>query len=553
MSAFRRAHFLVLLLLFACSKKNALQPVAEEPFALLGHSVDGVVSSLVYREVSTTPTLRLVFSQPVDTVQIGQRIRLRNLANVYVPCRFALEGNDSVVMVTPLAPLNHLDKYYLTASTELSAQNRRKLAALGELIFYTKVDPTPKFPLISDDSLLTLVQRQTFRYFWDFGHPVSGLARERDSSGDMCTIGGSGFGIMAIVVAAERQFVGRSEAVARLRKITGFLKNTAQSFHGVFPHWLHGGTGVAMSFSALDDGADLVETSYLMQGLLCARQYFDGPDAEESALRAEINALYYAAEWDWFTRGGQNVLFWHWSQNHGWAMNFPVLGWNEALITYIMAACSPTHPIAKPVYEQGWARSGAMRNGKTFYGHVLPLGPDLGGPLFFEQYTFLGVSPVGLSDQYADYALQTRNHSLINYAYCKDNPKQFAGYSADCWGLTASDTYDGYTAHEPNNDRGVISPTAALSSMPFTPEESMRALRYFYYTLGDKIWREYGFVDAFSIHHAWYASSFLAIDQGPIIGMIENHRTGLLWDLFTSCPEVKVGMTNLGFSAPYLP
>jgi len=218
----------------------------------------------------------------------------------------------------------------------------------------------------------------------------------------------------------------------------------------------------------------------------------------------------------------------------------------------VLAAASPTFPVPREVYDQGWAGNGAMRNGNTFYGVNLPLGPSLGGPLFFSHYSFLGIDPRGLSDAYADYQVQTRAHSLINYQYCKANPKGFYGYSADCWGLTASDDVNGYLAHEPGNDTGVISPTAALSSLPYTPEESMAALRFFYYQLGDKIWKEYGFVDAFSLHHNWYASSFLAIDQGPIVVMIENHRSQLLWNLFMSSPEVKTGLKSLGFQSPQL-
>jgi hypothetical protein len=185
-------------------------------------------------------------------------------------------------------------------------------------------------------------------------------------------------------------------------------------------------------------------------------------------------------------------------------------------------------------------------------GIPLPLGPAYGGPLFFSQYSFLGIDPNGLKDSYADYTIQTTNHSQINYQYCIANPNHFFGYSDAVWGLTASDIPGGYTAGSPTNDIGVIAPTAAISSMPFVPGPAMKALKFYYYTLGDKLWKEYGFVDAFSLQELWYADSFLAIDQGPIIIMVENYRSGLLWNLFTSCPEVKTGMKSLGFTAPYL-
>jgi hypothetical protein len=409
------------------------------------------------------------------------------------------------------------------------------------------IDSTDKFPVIPDEELLTLVQKQTFRYFWDFGHPVSGMARERNTSGDVVTSGGSGFGIMTIPVAIERKFITRTQGLERMQKIVAFLNEKAQTFHGAFPHWLNGATGAVVPFSTKDNGADLVETSLLVQGLLTARQYFNGNDNEETALRNDINKIWHAVEWDWFTKNNEEVLYWHWSPSYGWDMNLPIRGWNECLITYALAASSPTHPIGKSVYEKGWTRNGSFVNSREYYGIKLPLGADYGGPLFLSHYSFLGINPIELTDSFTNYFTQNRNHSLINYNYCKTNPAKHAGYSDSCWGLTASDIPDGYNANSPTSDKGVISPTAALSSLPYTPEESMRALRFFYYKLGDKLWGEYGFRDAFSIDERWFADSYLAIDQGPIIIMIENHRSALPWNLFMSCPEVKTGLKKIGF------
>jgi hypothetical protein len=357
---------------------------------------------------------------------------------------------------------------------------------------------------------------------------------------------------MAIPVGINRNFITRAQGLTRMQTIVNFLKNTAQKFHGAFPHWLNGSTGVVIPFSTKDNGADLVETSYLVQGLLCARQYFTDAGVAETALRNDINAICNGVEWNWFRNGGQNVLYWHWSPSYNWEMNLPIRGWNECLVTYVLAASSPTFGIPAAVYNNGWKASAGFLNGNTYFGYQLPLGPSQGGPLFFSHYSFLGINPNGLTDASANYATQTKNHTLINYNYCKANPRSFFGYSDSVWGLTASDIEGGYTASSPTNDVSVIAPTAALSSFPYTPNESMAALKFFYYVLGDKIWKEYGFVDAFSLHNTWFANSFLAIDQGPIIVMIENHRSGLLWNLFTSCPEVKTGMLSLGFTAPYL-
>jgi len=405
---------------------------------------------------------------------------------------------------------------------------------------------------LSDEQLLDLVQKQTFRYFWDFGHPVSGMARERsnrsfDYGDEVVTTGGTGFGVMATIVASERKFITREQAAARTKKIVDFLWK-ADMFHGAFPHWLNGETGKVIRFSPKDDGADLVETSFLFQGLLTARQYYTADNAVENDIRNKILWMWEGIEWNWFTQQ-QNVLYWHWSPNNDWSMNHQLKGWNECFITYVMAASSPKFPITKRVYDDGWANSNTFFNGRKFMGITLPLGFDYGGPLFFSHYSFLGLDPRGLKDRYADYFEQNKNHTLINHAYCVENPKHYKGYGENSWGLTASDSWQGYAAHSPAEDLGVISPTAALSAFPYTPEYSMKALKHFYFDLGDKIWSEYGFVDAFSEEHNWYAKSHLAIDQGPIICMIENYRSGLLWKLFMSSPDIKKGLNQLGIES----
>lgn len=409
---------------------------------------------------------------------------------------------------------------------------------------------------LSDDELLELVQKQTFRYFWDFAHPTSGMARERsnvafDYGNEVVTTGGTGFGLMAIIVAAERKWITREQAAERVLKIVNFLWK-ADMFHGVFPHWLDGETGEVIRFSPKDDGGDLVETSFLFQGLICARQYFTADNPTETQLRNKILWMWEGVEWNWHTQDGQNVLYWHWSPNNGWSMNHQIKGWNECLITYVLAASSPRYSIDSKVYHQGWVNNFYFRNDREFYDIKLPLGFDYGGPLFFSHYSFVGLDPKGLKDQYADYWQQNVNHTLINRAYCIDNPKKYKGYGEKSWGLTASDNHQGYSAHSPTNDLGVITPTAALSAFPYTPEHSMEALKHFYYDLGDKIWSEYGFVDAFSETHNWYAKSHLAIDQGTTIVMIENYRTGLLWKLFMSSPDVQNGLKKLGFESPWL-
>jgi hypothetical protein len=403
---------------------------------------------------------------------------------------------------------------------------------------------------LPDEALLEMVQRQTFAFFWDYAHPASGMARDRGGELDqgdntLVAVGGTGMGVMAMIVAVERGWIERAAALKRLALILAFLESS-DSYRGMFPHYFNGDTGEEFTFWQGNAGGDVAETAFLMVGLLCARQYFDGIGEDETALRRRIDRLWWRVDWKAYT-DGENVLFWHWGYKHGWATRHRIEGWDECLIAYVLAASSPTFPTGPDPYHIGWTAGRTFRNGKDYYGHRLPLGPDYGGPLFFAQFSFLGLDPRGLKDRYADYWEQVTAHTLIHYEHSLRNPNGCAGYGPDCWGLSASDGNDGYAAHQPGLDRGVIAPTAALSSFPYTPELSMRALRHYYFDLGDKLWRKYGFVDAFNIGADWYAQDHLAVDQGPIIVMIENFRTGLLWRLFMSCPEVQEGLDILGF------
>ncbi|TQV86331.1 beta-glucosidase [Exilibacterium tricleocarpae] len=412
----------------------------------------------------------------------------------------------------------------------------------------------------SDAELLEMVQRYTFRYFWDHADPASGWAREREPNekdGDIITSGGTGFGVMAVIVGAERGWITRAEAVQRLLKLTRSLREF-ERFHGMWAHWYHAGSRQVFHFSRYDDGGDIVESAFMAQGLLTARQYFDGDTAPEQQLRREITALWREMEWDWYTKG-ENVLYWHWSKSHAWRMNHPIRGYNEALIVYVLAAASPTHPIAAPVYHEGWAGwdNKTFRNYRDYYGMVLPLGPadQMGGPLFFAHYSFLGLNPKGLRDRYADYWQQNYRHTRINRAYCIDNPYGWSGYGENFWGLTAGDKVpSGYAAHAPGflRDQGTITPTAALSSMPYTPAASMQVLKNLYFNHGKTLFGPMGFYDGINLSVSdkpaeQVRKTYLAIDQGPIVVMLENHRSGLLWKYFMRDPDVRAGLQKLDF------
>ena len=531
--------------MLSCGKEE--QPAVPSPngfvreFSIAGRTAknNGTIRDVDTRDV----VIDITFSGEIDRKKVD--LSMFSITRMSDAFEVVDNPDPKVLSLRIKEELLKFDTYTLTV---LKGENcGLKLIDSYRLTFVTKMDESDKFERISTDELLTLVQEKTFGYFWEHAHPVSGLSRERLNSGNTVTTGGSGFGVMTIPVAVERGFITREEGAQRMLTIATFLDEKAEKFHGAFSHWLDGETGKAIAFSTKDNGADLVETALLVQGLLAVQQYFNQDNQTESAIRQKITSIWEAVEWDWFINS-TNALFWHWSPNYGWEMNMNISGWNEALIVYVLAASSPTHPIEKSVYEIGWARNGDMKNGKKFYDITLPLGFDYGGPMFFAHYSFMGLDPRNLKDQYADYWEQNVAHAKINHAYCKANPKSYFGYSERCWGLTASDFHDGYTASSPTNDNGTIAPTAALASMPYTPQESIAALEYFYYVLGDKLFKEYGFVDAFTLGKKWFANSYIAIDQGPIVVMIENYRTGLLWDSFMKNTDIQAGLDKLGFT-----
>ncbi|MFN3968824.1 glucoamylase family protein [Flavobacterium sp.] len=417
--------------------------------------------------------------------------------------------------------------------------------------------------VLTDEEILNLAQKDALKYFWDYAETNSKLARERchidEPSVDenLVATGGSGFGLMTILVGIERGFVPRGEAVTRLNTALTFLEN-ADRFHGAWPHWLNGVNGNVVPFGTVDNGGDIVETSFLCQGLICVREYFKNGTPEEQALALKADNLWKGVDWNWYTKG-ENAMYWHWSPEYEWQINFKLEGYNECLITYIMGAASPTHPIPSAAYHEGWARNGNIVSASTSFNipRVFSYnGTSTVGPMFWSHYSYMGLDPRGLTDQYANYWTLTQNHTKIMNAYCIANPLSWNGYSDECWGLTASYSRNangttGYSAHQPNNDRGVISPTAALSSFPYTPEESMKALRFFYENENwkDRLIGVAGPYDAFSPHHDWVTKRYLAIDQGTIAPMIENHRTGFLWNLFMQAPEIQTGLQNLGFTS----
>jgi len=404
--------------------------------------------------------------------------------------------------------------------------------------------------MMSDDELLTMLQEQCFRYYWEGAHPNAGTTLENIPGDDrIVATGASGFGIMALVVGVDRGFITREQGLDRLDKIVSFLEK-APRYHGVWPHFMDGATGQTLPvFDMFDDGGDLVETAFLMEGLLASRQYFNGPGEPEHNLVARISHLWETVEWDWYRRSmGSRALYWHWSPDWSWYINHQITGFNECMMVYLLAVASPTHPVPAELYYSGWAGA-HYTNGHTYYGIKLDVGVGSGGPLFFTHYSYMGFDPRGIHDRFTDYFENNQKMARISLAYSLQNPGHYKGYGADFWGLTASDGPDGYMPHEPTQrmDDGTMTFTGALSSFPYTPEASMRMFKHIYRDLGDRVWGVYGPRDAINLSQDWVSPIYMGLNQAPITVMIENYRTGLIWKLFMSNPEIQPMLGKIGF------
>ncbi|SFH01676.1 glucoamylase family protein [Pontibacter chinhatensis] len=419
---------------------------------------------------------------------------------------------------------------------------------------------------MTDEELLTMVQEANFRYYWEGAEPNSGLALENiPGRRTMVASGASGFGILALLVGIERGWITREQGVERFLQIVHYL-DKAEKFHGAFSHFISGETGkVEPFFGPRDNGGDLVETAFLVQGLLAAREYFTANTPQEKEIRNTITTIWRGVEWDWYRKKPESdFLTWHWSPDQAWVLNHQLIGWNETMIVYLLGIASPTHSIPASMYYSGWAsqsekaqqyraawgqtKEGMMyTNGNTYFGIPLPVGVSNGGPLFFIHYSYMAADPRKLTDKYTNYFENNRNIALINYRYSIENPENHQGYSENSWGLTASDGPWGYAPNEPvpHADSGKMTPTGALASFPYTPEESMRALKHFYREYGHFLWGAYGFRDAFSLEENWVSPLYMGLNQAPITVMIENHRSGLIWNLFMKNKEIQQALKKI--------
>ena len=396
------------------------------------------------------------------------------------------------------------------------------------------------------DTLLTEIQEASFRYFYNFSHPVSGLPREGAHGWwkDCASAGSTGMAFFNFVVGIERGFITREQGVDRVLKMLRFLDQKTEKFRGAFPHWIDGTEGYAHVFSEFDDGADLVETAFIAEGLLLAREYFEKESFKEAAIREISDRLWKGIDWECFVHEinpGQRALLWHWSPKHEWKMNLPIQGFNECVIAYVLGIGSPTHPIDPEVYWEGWEKKGD-NYGKNFevLGVQMDLAFGFGSPLFLTHYSYMGLNPKAVTYKGTDYHDIFSRMCLAQKRYMPTRANEFKGYDGDLWGLTASLSPDGYKVHGPgHDDNGTITPTASLSSFPYLPESCESALIEMFVKYGEKLWGPYGFYDAFNPTRDWVGENFIGIDVGPIAPMIENYRTGLCWKYFMKAPEIQ--------------
>lgn len=423
-----------------------------------------------------------------------------------------------------------------------------------------------------DTPLLDEIERTTFRYFVAESAATTGLTRDRSQATSPASMAAVGFSLSAYPVAVERGYLSRPEAVAYTLKTLRFLWQAPQGdapegmagFHGLFYHFVSPETGARAWKCELST----IDTALLMAGVLFAQGYYDQTTPEETEIRDLADRLYRRVDWSWATNGAPQVSL-GWTPESGF-MPYRWGGYNEAMILVLLGLGSPTHPLPDNAW-QAWAKS---------YQVDVPYGQRhiVFGPLFGHQYSHVWVDFHGIQDAAtraldSDYFLNSRRATLAQQRYAQANPGKWKAYGVLDWGLTACDgpgdqkvtiagvprTFLGYAARgtQQGPDDGTIAPTAALGSLPFAPEVVLPTARHFRTDRPD-LWGRYGFKDAFNptfpgaSSSGWVDPDYLGIDEGPIMLMIENYRTGFLWQTMKGCPYVVRGLQRAGFSGGWL-
>lgn len=404
---------------------------------------------------------------------------------------------------------------------------------------------------LTTPALLDTLQYSAFKYFWLEANPVNGLIKDRSASWSPCSIASAGFGLTAICIGIDRGWVTREAGRARVLATLNTFWNGPQGtdaagtigYQGFFYHFLDMNTATRVWDSELSS----IDTALLLAGMLEARQYFDTADPLDVEVRTLVDNIYRRVNWE-FMRNSGSALRMGWKPGTGFAGFGNWIGYNEAMIMYILALGSPTYPVPTTCWNV-WVSG---YNWATYYGQSYVVFP----PLFGHQYSHCWIDFRYIQDPYMafrgiTYFENSRRATYAARSYCIDNPFGWVGYGENEWGLTASDDPWGYLAHgapPAQNDNGTITPTAAASSIVFAPEIVIPTLHHFFDAYGPQLWGSYGFKDAFNRTQNWWATDVIGIDQGPIIIMIENYLTRSVWNRFMQNADIQAGLARAGFT-----
>jgi hypothetical protein len=439
-----------------------------------------------------------------------------------------------------------------------------------------------------EEAFLDELQARTFRFFWETTNPANGLAPDRYPNPPFSSIAAVGFALTAYPIGVERGWVSRAAARRRVLTTLRFFDRAPQGtgsrgvtgLNGFFYHFLDMRSGERFEQIELST----VDTSLLLAGMLFCQSYFDRPEPEEAEIRRLAEAIYGRVDWRWAQQPAKEApaVGMGWTPEHGF-IDYSWRGYNEGMIVYLLALGSPTHPVGTDAWT-AWQRDFDKSWGLNFGPQ-----PHLGfPPMFGHQYTQVWVDLRGVRDSYMaargiDYFENSRRATLAQHAYAQANPGGWKGYDGQIWGLTACDgpgngkhLYKGelrqfysYTARGPGQrDDGTLSPTAAVGSMPFAPEICAPTARALKDRHGARIYGRYGFLDAFNPSFdfddmgpaagrripglGWVGPQYLGIDQGPIVAMIENWRSGLIWKVMRRNPHIVRGLKRAGFTGGWL-
>lgn len=419
-----------------------------------------------------------------------------------------------------------------------SVLSPRLEAAQPSLLFLKEAGPSESVAreAMTDNEFLDLVQKRAAMFFWQEADPRTGLVPDRarnfaPRAGRVANLAATGFGLTALIIAQERGWLSRDQVYNRTLTTLQFARDRLFHKEGFSYHWLNTRTGAREWNSEVSS----VDTALFLAGALFAGEYYRGTRVAEIA-----DHLYRRANWKWMCNGRKFVC-------HGYrpeSQSFLKYHWGaycETLLVDVLAIGSPTFPIDAKAWHDMTRK---VRSYKSYRCIALP-------PLFTHQYHNLWVDFRGLHDGVADYFENARTATLANRQYCIDGMKRHSTYGPDSWGLTACDGPQGYRVYgaPPGRakDDGTVAPTAPGGSFAFTPKESLAALKHMYYTYKPRIWGRYGFCDAYNVDKDWNASDVIAINLGPIVLAIENHRTGMVWKHFMKIAHVRRAIKRIGF------